>query len=306
MPRTNGKLHAQVFLHVSLTFRSVIKLELVDVTFPSAVVFGRLVRALPHLSPLKYSGVFLLVSLTFRSAIKLELFNVTFPSAVVFGRLVRALPHLFPLKYSGVRFKKGCHVACAVRVPGSLRLDAGDLVGSDDMFDFLVSIGAHLRHLTCHGYDMERHPELLAVSAESLLSLEVLFIHKASLDLTPAVNLRVLALAGYLEDIAKAAILLSCGSLPNIVEVAIGSWLFHLETPVNVDDALNSVHNDSFAAMDRILSGKQFPALQKVTCTLRCTVPSSSGAMNVISAGFWLTALIKASSIACQWPPLVS
>ncbi|CCM06444.1 uncharacterized protein FIBRA_08707 [Fibroporia radiculosa] len=129
------------------------------------------------------------------------------------------------------------------------------------MFDFLVLIGAHLRHLTCDGYDMERHPELLVVSAESLLSLEVSFIHKASLDLTTAVNLRVLAL----------------------VEVAIGSWLFHRETPVNVDDALNSV--------DRILSVKQFPALQKVTCTLCCTVSSSIEAMDVISEGSWLILL---------------
>ncbi|CCM05499.1 uncharacterized protein FIBRA_07722 [Fibroporia radiculosa] len=47
-----GQLHAQVFLHVTLTFGSVTKLELFDVSFPSAVVFWRLLSALPRLSSL--------------------------------------------------------------------------------------------------------------------------------------------------------------------------------------------------------------------------------------------------------------
>ncbi|CCM06479.1 uncharacterized protein FIBRA_08748 [Fibroporia radiculosa] len=154
---------------------------------------------------------FLHVTLTSGLVTKLDLNGVAFPSAVVFGRLVRALARLSSLK-------------CwrAMRVPCSalpLRVNVADLSYSDDVFDFFVSIGTHIRHLTCYGRELEKHPELLAVSAESLLSLDVKLLYKASLDLSPAVNLRVLSLAGDLESIAKAAISLSCGSLFNLVEI---------------------------------------------------------------------------------------
>ena len=44
-----GQLHAQVFLHVRIAFESVTTLWLSWVIFPSAMVFGRLLCALPHL-----------------------------------------------------------------------------------------------------------------------------------------------------------------------------------------------------------------------------------------------------------------
>ncbi|CCM00873.1 uncharacterized protein FIBRA_02919 [Fibroporia radiculosa] len=51
------QLHTQVFLHVTLAFGSITALELFSMTFPSAAVFGRLIRALPHLSSLVCRGI---------------------------------------------------------------------------------------------------------------------------------------------------------------------------------------------------------------------------------------------------------
>ncbi|CCM06959.1 uncharacterized protein FIBRA_09273 [Fibroporia radiculosa] len=211
----SGQLHAQVSLHITLTFGSVTRLELLEVTFPSAVVFGRLMRALPCLSSL----------------------------------------------------------------------------GSDDVINFLASISAHIRHLTCYGRDLEKLLELLAVIAESLLSLKVAYFYAApSIDLTPAVNLRILALDGYLRDFAKAASFLSRISSPNLVEVTIKSWPADWGTLVSVQDELNSIDNDSFAQMDRVLSGRQNPALCKVTVLLRCGIRVSHAPDN-ISEGSWRTLL---------------
>ncbi|CCM05497.1 uncharacterized protein FIBRA_07720 [Fibroporia radiculosa] len=238
-----------------------------------------------------HAQVFLHLTLTFGSVTKLELFNVTFPSAVVFGRLVRALPRLSTLECQIVRFQKGCHVVDAVRVPGSLRLDAASLNGSDDVFDFLVSIGAQVGHLSCYGHDLAKLPDLLAVSAESLLSLDVRLLRRAtSIDLTPAVNLRILSLAGHLKNIAKEACVLSGASLPKLVEVTIESRPNLWATLVSVQDTLNGIDNDSFARMDRILSGRQFPALFKVTLLLRCEI-HYAGAVSIISEGSWCTLL---------------
>lgn len=47
-----GQLHAHVFLHVRVAFESVTTLALFEVRFPSAVVFKRLVCALPRLASL--------------------------------------------------------------------------------------------------------------------------------------------------------------------------------------------------------------------------------------------------------------
>ncbi|CCM01048.1 uncharacterized protein FIBRA_03096 [Fibroporia radiculosa] len=52
------RLHAQVFVHVTLAFGSVRILELNITKFPSALVFGRLLRALPRLSSLKCHSVY--------------------------------------------------------------------------------------------------------------------------------------------------------------------------------------------------------------------------------------------------------
>ncbi|CCM00878.1 uncharacterized protein FIBRA_02924 [Fibroporia radiculosa] len=46
------QLHPQVFIHVTVAFGSVKVLTLEDMMFPSALVFGQLVRALPQLSSL--------------------------------------------------------------------------------------------------------------------------------------------------------------------------------------------------------------------------------------------------------------
>ncbi|CCM05496.1 uncharacterized protein FIBRA_07719 [Fibroporia radiculosa] len=238
-----------------------------------------------------HTQVFLHVALTFGSITLLTLYKVTFPSAVVFGRLVRALPRLSSLNCLQVQLQKCCNVAGAVRVPGSLRLDAADLHRSDDVFDFFVLISVHLRHLTCYGGDLEKLQELLAVSAESLLTLEVSFIREVSVDLTPAVNLRVLVLNGGLEGITDAARILSRASLLKLVEVTIVSWPANPATFVSIQRKLNSIDSDSFADMDRILSGKQFPALQRVTFSLCCSVLFSSEVMDVVSERSWRTLL---------------
>ncbi|CCM06453.1 uncharacterized protein FIBRA_08717 [Fibroporia radiculosa] len=47
-----GQLHPQVFLHVRVAFESATTLRLARLTFPSAVVFGRLLCALPRLTSL--------------------------------------------------------------------------------------------------------------------------------------------------------------------------------------------------------------------------------------------------------------
>ncbi|CCM06585.1 uncharacterized protein FIBRA_08863 [Fibroporia radiculosa] len=240
-----------------------------------------------------HAQAFLHITLTFGSVTRLQLFEVIFPSAVVFGRLMRALPRLSFLECIGVQFKHGCHVTGAVRVPGTLRLDAADLDHSDDVFDFLASIGAHIRHLTCYGTDWKKLPELFAVTAESLLSLQVGYSSDApSIDLTPTVNLRVLVLDGYLKDIPQAAGFLSRTSLPNLVELTIKSWatLFKDGTLDIVQDELNSIDNDSFAQMDRVLSSRQFPALRKVTFLFHCDLERSD-VLNVISEGTWRTLL---------------
>ncbi|CCM06691.1 uncharacterized protein FIBRA_08978 [Fibroporia radiculosa] len=231
----------------------------------------RMVQKLPRVEFLRLSHVkwetgklqaqvFLHLTLTFGSVTRLELFNVTFPSAVVFGPLMQ--------------------VASAVRVPGALRLDAAHLDDSDDVFDFLASIGAHIRHLTCYGRDLDKHSELLAVISESLLSLEIWFSrYELLIDLTPAVNLRVLSLNGNLEEIAKAANLLSRAALSKLAEVTVKSRLL-----VDVQDRLNSVDNDCFVQMDRIFSGKQFPTLVKITFPLPYIVLEFlSEAINVTS-----------------------
>ncbi|CCM05503.1 uncharacterized protein FIBRA_07726 [Fibroporia radiculosa] len=264
----------------------------------------RMVQKLPRVESLKlwhctwetgqlHAQVLLHVTLTFGSVTKLELFNVTFPSAVVFGRLLRALPRLASLKCWYVQFKKGCHVEGVVRVPlGSLQLDVVDLYDSDDVFDLLASIGVHLRHLICHGHHLRKHSKLLALSAKSLLSLEVRDIHEVpSIDLTPALNLRVLSFNNDLEDIAKAASLLSRTSLPKLAEVIIKSRPATRGRLVSVQDTLNSIDDCGFPRMDRILSGRQFPALRKVTLLLRCFAEDSSEAMDVISEASWRTLL---------------
>ncbi|CCM06958.1 uncharacterized protein FIBRA_09272 [Fibroporia radiculosa] len=265
----------------------------------------RMVQKLPRVEFLKlwhckwetgqlHTQVFLHVALTFGSVIKLELYDVMFPSAVVFGRLLRALPRLSTLNCLVVDFKKGCRGVGAVRVPGTLRLDAAELDGSGDVFDFLASIKVHLRHLICYGNDLEKVPELLAVTAESLLSLEVRQLHKAnSVNLTPAVNLRVLAIDGVLKDMAMAFWILSRASLPKLVEVTIKSSLTDRPTAVSIQDILNSIDDDfddSFAQMDHSLSGSQFPALRKVTFLL-CYGIQFSHAPNNISEGSWRTLL---------------
>ncbi|CCM05502.1 uncharacterized protein FIBRA_07725 [Fibroporia radiculosa] len=275
---------------------------LFELEYESIGLFGsfavRMVQKLPRVELLRFgyctwntgqlhAQIFLHITLTFGSVTKLELFDVNFPSAVVFGRLVRALPRLSSLACHSVQFKNGCHVAGAVRVPGSLRLDAADLNDSDDVFDVLVSAGTHLRHLSCYGSDLEKHSDLLAVSAESLSSLEVWLLRRVpSVNLTAAVNLGVLSLACNLEDIATAASVLSRASLPKLVEVVIRLWLHYLERPVSIQDTLNSVDNDCFVQMDRILSGKQFPTLGKVTFLLRYVgLETVKEAMDVIPEG---------------------
>ncbi|CCM06960.1 uncharacterized protein FIBRA_09274 [Fibroporia radiculosa] len=250
-----GQLHAQVFVHITLAFESVTVLELDHVRFPSAVVFGRLVHALPRLSSLKCWSVF---------------------------------------------FERRGDVAGRIWELHPLRLDSAEVLDSDDVVDFLVSIGAQLRHLSWRDESLEKCQELLPVTAESLSSIQIditeySFVRRFSptdflIDFTPAVNLRVLSISSHFQDLDTVANRLSRVFLPKLVEVTIISTFVHTEIfpSLNIQDELEEVRMDSYALLDQAFSSRLYPALKKVTFKLHCRTPRSK-VMEVISEESWRT-----------------
>ncbi|CCM06478.1 uncharacterized protein FIBRA_08747 [Fibroporia radiculosa] len=235
----------------------------------------RMVQKLPRVELLKlrrcdwvagqlHAQVFLHIILTFGSVTQLDLVNVIFPSAIVFGRLVRALPRLSSLTCRFVQFKKGCNASSAVRARGPLQLNAADLYLSDDVIDFLISISAHIRHLTCYEEDLEK---LLSLATESLLSLKVSVsaqysgvLDASSINLSPAVNLRILSLHGRLDSVARAASFLSRASLSKLVEITV-LLAFHLNEPTiaSIQTEFGAVNSDYLHRQTAASPASSFP-----------------------------------------------
>ncbi|CCM01066.1 uncharacterized protein FIBRA_03114 [Fibroporia radiculosa] len=214
-----GQLHAQVFVHITLAFESVAVLKLMEVRFPSAAVFGRLLRALPRLS-----------SLTCWS----------------------------------VSFRKRGDVAGRIWELHPLRLEGADVRDSDDVVNFLVLVGAQLRHLVWRTRSSDKCSELLAVTAESLSSicLELpRFISRKirfpdfTIDLTPAIHLRVLSFTVPPAGLPGAANVLSRTSLPKltVIEVRITSVLLG---PKSYSSRLENADKDSYGLIDQALSSR--------------------------------------------------
>ncbi|CCM06544.1 uncharacterized protein FIBRA_08818 [Fibroporia radiculosa] len=231
--------------------------------------------------------VFVHVTLAFESVTMLELSSTMFPSALVFGRLVRALPRLSVLDCYDVNFEKHCDVASRIWERHPLWLDTANLQVSDDVVGFLVTIGVRVRQLSCYVIDLERLSELVTVSAESLSSLEVTFTQYVPpdplVDLTLAANLHVLSFDFFdIVRLGQAASILSCASLPKLKGLRFNSSSMFDSTASFVQDKLDQVGQDSYARIDQTLSGRQYPALQKVTFQIQCRAPRSR-VLDVIS-----------------------
>ncbi|CCM01068.1 uncharacterized protein FIBRA_03116 [Fibroporia radiculosa] len=198
-----------------------------------------------------HAQVFVHITLAFESVTVLELRDALFPSAAVFGRLVRALPRLSSLKCWNVVFEKHGYVAGRIWELHPLRLDDAEVWSSDDVADFLVFIGAQLRHLFWRSRSLNKCLELLPVTAESLLSLD--FRPQTFLvDFTPAVNLGVLSISSHLEDLDTVAKILSHVLLPKLTEVTITSTLVYTGAFSSsfIKDGLDGVDKDSYALLD--------------------------------------------------------
>ncbi|CCM06404.1 uncharacterized protein FIBRA_08665 [Fibroporia radiculosa] len=237
-----------------------------------------------------HTQVFLHVRIAFESVTTLGLIWVSFPSAVVFGRLLYSLPCLASLTCNYVTFKKRGILLGTVSSP--LRLATVDLVNSRDVVDFLVitRAGASLRHIAaCHDQDREACSRLIRVAAFSLSSL-LFSVHSGRNpnksddllpDLTPAYNLRSLSIElGPAFDSQQLAAALPRAYLPNLREMEITILWFSDNLKFKYFD------DDSYAHIDRVLSGPRFPALRKVTWHPRCRITRSKVA-DVTSEVSW-------------------
>ncbi|CCM01070.1 uncharacterized protein FIBRA_03118 [Fibroporia radiculosa] len=244
-----------------------------------------------------HAQVFVHITLAFESVRMLELERVRVPSAVVFGRLLRALPRLSSLKCWDVSFNKHSDVAGRIWKLYPLRLDAAEMVGSDDVVDFLILIGAQLSHLPRYARSLEKCQELLRVTAESLSSLHIELLGLIStlgfpsdlpIDLTPAVNLRVFSISLYLKNLHKAAMVLSRAFLPKLTEITIVLIPHSTRALFSsiIRNTLNEVDKDSYALLDQVFSSRQYPALKRVTFKLHCHTRRSE-VMEVISEESW-------------------
>ncbi|CCM01067.1 uncharacterized protein FIBRA_03115 [Fibroporia radiculosa] len=244
-----------------------------------------------------HAQVFVHITLAFESVTVLELKYVRFPSAAVFGRLVRALPRLLSLQCWHVSFDKHGYVAGRIWELHPLRLDVAELVDSDDVADFLMLIGAQLRHLSWRAWTFDECSELLSVTAESLSSMHIDLAHfplrerfppDFPIDLTLAVNLRDLSISSDFEDLDSAAKILSPALLPKLAEITIISTLGYTKTlslSIN-QNKLDQVDKDPYALLDQAFSSPQYPALKKVVFELHCA-PRPSEVMEVISEVSW-------------------
>ncbi|CCM06961.1 uncharacterized protein FIBRA_09275 [Fibroporia radiculosa] len=248
-----------------------------------------------------HAQIFDHVTLAFESITVLDLMDVEFPSAVVFGRLVRALPQLSSLKCWSVTFRKRAYVAGRIWQLHPLRLDAAEVRRSDDVVDFLVSIGAQLRHFIWRDRGLEKCQELLPVIAESLSSMRIDLAPSFSIlspqgfsppyfpiDLTSAVNLRVLSISSNLTNLNRAVNILCRASLLKLIAITIISTFTYTETfsSSNIQDTLDKVGKYSYALLDQAFSSRQYPALKKVAFELHCR-PRRSEVMEVISEVSW-------------------
>ncbi|CCL99878.1 uncharacterized protein FIBRA_01903 [Fibroporia radiculosa] len=230
---------------------------------------------------------FLHVRVAFESVTTLHLFGISFPSAAVFGRLLSALPRLASLTCEYVLFKK----RGIVRATGPCLLRTVDLNSSPGVIDFLVTTGAgtSLRYVTVCG-PVEAWSSLVVTAAPSLSSL-----HISPTDYSPgkydgtgllpnltlAQNLRILSIDLFPAfDPRQLVATLPRASLPSLDEIGITA--LQSDDSIKVDDS----DNDSYTQIDRVLSGRRFPTLRKVTLHLRCRVAPGK-AMDVTSEVSW-------------------
>ncbi|CCM01065.1 uncharacterized protein FIBRA_03113 [Fibroporia radiculosa] len=266
-----------------------------------------------------HAQVFIHITLAFESVTVLELKYVRFPSAVVFGRLMRALPRLSSLKCWDVSFDKHSDAAGRIWELHPLRLDDAELWDSDDVANFLVLIGAQLRHLSWRSLSSDMCLKLLAVTAESLSSIHLELAYFTArkrfppnfvIDLTLAVNLRVLSIVSNLDDFDRVARILCRAFLPKMTELTIVSihhytGTFHLSI---IQDKLDAVDKDSYAFLDQAFSSRQYPTLKKVTFNLRCEIWRSElmGTISEVSWGSHLSSRLPALHTSGRLVPYVS
>ncbi|CCM00879.1 uncharacterized protein FIBRA_02925 [Fibroporia radiculosa] len=250
-----GQLHAQVFVHITLAFESVTVLELQAVRFPSAVVFGWLVRALPRLSSLKCWSVFF----------------------ERHGYVAGRIWELHPLRLDGAEVRHSDDVVDFLVLIGTqLRHLVWRDLSSGKCQELLSVIAESLSSM---------HIDLA-----DPLSFRQMFPSGYPHNLTPAVNLRVLSVSSDFEDLNGMAMILSRSrpSLPKLVEITIISIPHHTETYSSsiIQNKLDEVKTDSYALLDQAFSSLQYPVLQKVTFELHC-VTRRSEVMEVISEESW-------------------
>ncbi|CCM01047.1 uncharacterized protein FIBRA_03095 [Fibroporia radiculosa] len=217
-----------------------------------------------------------------------------------------SLAHQLSLRFPVLHASGRLVTILSVQERHPLRRDTVDLgLRSGDVYDFLASISARLRHLSCHEGHTEKASELVAVSVESLSSLHVgLFLAALDsgasprltrtycevslrllgylpafpIDLTPAINLHILSLdVVLLQDLARAAHGLSRATLLNLIEVRFSlSSITSLKTTTSLQDEFEKIDKDSYAQIDQTLSGCQlYPALQKIVFQLQFLICSS-------------------------------
>ncbi|CCM03420.1 uncharacterized protein FIBRA_05551 [Fibroporia radiculosa] len=250
-----GQLHTQVFLHVRVAFESVTTLRLCFVRFPSAMVFGKLLCALPHLASLVCEGVYFknpgVIPGTTRSLLQFGTLDLL-DSRCIVDFLIETGVGAF-LSHVIIR-RSGDLEACSTLV----RVAALSL----SSFHFTI-IGRH---------DLRTFNE----SGPGLLP-----------DLTPARNLRILfiVLGAFSFDSRELAAALPRASLPNLDEINITAMQVR-KTKIKLD----KLDDFSYSQIDRILSGPRFPALQKFTLHLQCRV-FRCNVKDVLSETIWRTHL---------------
>ncbi|CCM06187.1 uncharacterized protein FIBRA_08429 [Fibroporia radiculosa] len=189
------QLHVQVFVHITLAFESVTVLELDHVRFPSAVVFGRLVRALPRLSSLKC-------------------WNVSFD---MHGDVAGRIWELHPLCLDSAELWNSNDVVdFLVLVGAQLR----DLIWHDEGLEKcqkLLSVTAE--SLSSMHIDLADY-----------VFFEGLFPSDFPTDFTSAVNLSVFSISSDFEDLDGAAKILCRAFLPKLIEVTIISTFDYTRT----------------------------------------------------------------------------
>ncbi|CCM06545.1 uncharacterized protein FIBRA_08819 [Fibroporia radiculosa] len=249
------QLHTQVFLHITLAFGSVTTLDLDHVEFPSAVVFRRLLRALPLLS-------------------SLTCYQVRFKKECDAAGTARAP---YSLRFDTVDLFYSDDVMDFLPLAGVHihRLSGAEGYSGESWTRLLVALAESLSSLRIR---------LLYHVPNAYFPVANPF------DFTPAVNLRVISFDLELKNLARVASTFSRTSLANLIEVRLVFSDYNPKSSL-VEDALDKIDNDCYALVDQILLGRQYPALQKVVFHLDFYNIPHSKVMEVISESSWKSQL---------------